>query len=157
MSNTKSIKTADMCPLVQEILRNGGSARITVTGTSMYPFFREGLDSVELIQTKLDAVKRGDIILALRSNGQYVLHRVWRKNAHEFYMVGDAQTWIDGPYQENQLIALVSRVWRNDKEIICTNFLWRAAGSIWLALRPFRGIFFRALRRINSLFRNRKA
>jgi len=38
------IKSHDMFPAINEILAGNGSVWITVTGSSMYPFLREGED-----------------------------------------------------------------------------------------------------------------
>lgn len=145
MSVVKLVKAADMFPLVQEIFENGGSARITVTGMSMYPFLRDGKDSVELAKTDFSKIRRGDIVLALRNNGQYFLHRIYKKNEDSFFMMGDAQTWIDGPYMPNQLIAIVTKIWRQDKIIECSSFGWRVISNIWRLLKPVRRIMLRII------------
>lgn len=145
MSEVKLVKAAVMFPLVQEIFEKGGSARITVTGMSMYPFLREGKDSVELSKTDFSKIRRGNIVLALRNNGQYFLHRIYKKTEDSFYMMGDAQTWIDGPYMPSQLIAIVTKIWRRDKVIECSSIGWRVCSSIWHILKPVRRIMLRVI------------
>lgn len=156
MPEERRVKSAEMFPLVQEIFDNGGSARIIVTGMSMYPFLSENRDSVELIKSNFSDIKRGDIVLALRDSGQYFLHRIWRKKTDSFYLVGDAQTWIDGPYRPDQLIAFVRKVWRKERVIDCSSLWWRITGTAWLLLRPFRGYILRifsGLRKIVKILR----
>lgn len=143
MYKVNRIKSAVIFPFVQEIFETGGKARITVTGTSMYPFLRDGIDSVELSKTDIRWIRRGDIVLARRDDGAYVLHRVWSRDMDAFYMVGDAQMWIDGPYRSDQLIAAVHRLWRKEREVSCKAITWRVLTTIWLWIRPFRGIVAR--------------
>ena len=55
-------------------LSSGMDVVIPVKGNSMLPFIRSGKDLVLL--RSLDAVQEGDVVLALDSDGRYVLHRV---------------------------------------------------------------------------------
>lgn len=153
MYKMNKVKSAEIFSFIQKIFETGGAARITVTGTSMYPFLRDGIDSVELSKTELKLIKRGDIVLAYHKTGEYVLHRIWKNDMDKFYMVGDAQTWIDGPYLPDQLIAAVLRIWRKDKEVSCNSALWRLFVVTWLILRPFRGKIFFVGRKIRKLIR----
>ena len=70
---------------------------------SMYPFLREDKDKVELAMTSFSCIKKGDVVLIKRESGEYVLHRVLKKSMDHFYIVGDAQQWIEGPLLPEQL------------------------------------------------------
>lgn len=146
MGEIRKIKAATMFPLIEEIIEQGQSTRITVSGNSMYPFLRDTLDSVEFSKANYTSLSRGDIVLIRRVEGTYVMHRVIEKNEDCFFMVGDAQEWIEGPLYQNQLVAVVTAIWRKDKRISCSNYLWRFLSSLWLVLRPFRNFIFRAYR-----------
>jgi signal peptidase I len=150
-------KSKNLLPLIEEILISGGRARLTVTGTSMYPFLRWGQDSVELSHTDFSGIYTGDIVVILRDNGQYIMHRVLKKKEASFYIIGDAQHDIEGPLYPHQLIAVVTAIWRKDRKIECTNFWWRLLSKLWLKLIPFRYFMigtYRHLSKINSLSRN---
>lgn len=138
MLTINQVKSEVLFPVVIECLNSGQNAKITVTGNSMLPFLREFKDSVELTGVRFEQIKRGDIVLIRRYSGAYVLHRVLKKEQDCFYMVGDAQQWIEGPLYPDQLIAKVPRVWRKGKEIDCESFLWKILSLIWLRLRIFR-------------------
>lgn len=146
MCEVKYVKAEKMFPIINEILDNGNGVRLTVTGSSMYPFLRESVDSVELYTGNYNNIYRGDIALIHRSSGEYILHRVVKKEKDCFYFAGDAQTWIEGPVMPNQLIALVKVVWRRNKSIKCSNILWKASSMIWLWLIPFRKIIYKIYR-----------
>lgn len=146
-------KANSIFPLISEILENGQNTRITVSGSSMYPFLRDGIDSVEFTQGSFEQLSRGDIVLIQRTDGYYVMHRVIRKNTNCFYIVGDAQQWIEGPLYPEQLLAVVPSVWRKDKHISCSNISWRLLSGLWLYLRPFRYFILKVHRKIRKLLK----
>ncbi len=146
MCEVKKIKSAEMFPVIKEILEGGGRAWITVTGMSMYPFLREDVDSVELSPTSIDAVNRGDIVLIQRVTGEYILHRVLRRGKESFYIIGDAQQWIEGPLMPEQLIAVVTAVKRNKLQFSCQNKLWKLLVRVWINIVPLRHIFLKGIR-----------
>jgi signal peptidase I len=143
MHKIRYIQSKQLFPVVQELLKTGVSATITVTGMSMYPFLREDMDSVELSASSFVDIHLGDIVLILRESDEYVLHRVLRKDMNCFYIIGDAQQWVEGPLYPNQLIAVVTAVWRKNKRIEYTNFWWKLLSSIWMKLIPFRYLLIR--------------
>lgn len=151
MGEVKKIKAAEMFNLVSEIIAQGQSARIAVTGTSMYPFLRDSIDSVELSRADFSSVARRDIVLIRRNDGAYVLHRIIKTTSQDIYIIGDAQQWIEGPVSPDKLIAVVSAIWRKDKKISCTNPWWQIMSEVWLRLRPFRGGIFRLHNKLGKL------
>lgn len=150
MQKLKTIKSEVLFPVIKGILNEGRSARITVTGMSMYPFLRENIDSVELSNINPKTIKKGDIVMVLRETNEYVMHRVIKVEEDSFYMIGDAQEDIEGPLRFNQIFAKVNAIWRQNKRIEVENLLLKFMARIWLVLRPFRiNIIkvYRALRR----------
>lgn len=159
MCELVSVKAADLFSLVDEILENGEKAWITVTGMSMYPFLREGRDSVELSGVTYDTVKRGDIVLIKRETGHYVLHRLLKKEKDCFFIIGDAQQWVEGPLDPSQLIACVTSIKRGGQIISCDNIILRCAVRTWLALIPYRRktmqIYYRIRHLVSRLIKHR--
>ena len=133
-----SLKSTDLFAFINKILTKGQTARITVTGQSMYPFLRDCKDSVELVPEAFQNILRGDIVLVRRLNGEYVLHRVIRKHAETFFIIGDGQVTVEGPVKSNQLIAKVRTVWRRDYQIDCSGLLWKLLSNIWFSCLPLR-------------------
>lgn len=151
MSEVKKVKAASIFPLISEIIQQGQNTRLTVSGDSMYPLLRDGIDSVELTKGSFEELSRGDIAMVQRTNGQYVMHRVIRKEMDCFYMVGDAQQWIEGPLYPNQLVAVVTALWRKDTRISCSNPILRLISKIWLFLRPYRYFILRVYRKLRNI------
>ncbi|MCX7709016.1 MAG: S24/S26 family peptidase [Clostridia bacterium] len=138
MCALKKVKAELMMPLVKDILKSGGSTRITVTGMSMVPFLRENIDSVELSPISFEMISLGDIVMVLRDTGEYVLHRVLRKEKDCFFMIGDAQHWIEGPLRPDQLVAGVTAVCRRNTRIDCSATAWRLLSMLWIYMLPLR-------------------
>lgn len=138
MNEVKLVKSVEMFPVIKEILKKGINVSITVTGMSMYPFLRENTDSVELANVCFTSIRRGDIVLIIRETGEYILHRVIKKEKGGFYIVGDAQQWIEGPLRPEQFIAVATAVCRGKRHIKCSSFWWKLLSGAWLRILPFR-------------------
>jgi signal peptidase len=154
MRNVIKAKSAEIFPVVQEILQDESNrVSIIVTGNSMYPFLREGIDSVELMKPDFGRLKKLDIVLIKRKDGVYVLHRVCRKEADCFFMAGDNQVWIEGPLYPEQLIAVVSSVIKNGRKIPSRSYRLLIPAGIWLFLLPLRRFLFKAYNKSRQILK----
>lgn len=145
MSECVTVKSSVLFALIDELFKQDKHVTIAACGTSMYPFIRDGIDSIELRRGRYEEITRGDIALVLRKSGEYVLHRVIRKSADEFYIIGDNQNWIEGPLVPEQFIAVATSIFRKHRKIHCGSLLWRFMSHIWLGLIPYRGKINRVL------------
>lgn len=132
--------------LILNILAENQTLKISPIGCSMCPFFLGGRDYVYLKRPTLFPLQRGDIALFQRKNGQYVIHRVHHIETTEFgrmyYMLGDNQTWLEGPIPEDEIQAITTQIMRKGKLIDCnTNKFYRFTSKLWLYIRPIRPIF----------------
>jgi signal peptidase len=151
MSEVRFVDAKKLFYFIHPILENIQRVRIVVTGWSMYPFLREHKDSVELIKHDISCVQKGDIVLIRRNYEKYVLHRITRKEKDFFYIAGDAQSRIEGPLIPDQLVAVVSAVWRGNKRISCTNPWWKFLSCIWLLLLPYRSTMIRVAKKVKDV------
>ena len=124
--------------LVQELLAQGKSVSLTVTGESMSPFLRHGRD-----QIRLEAVtappQRGDMVFFRRRNGQYIMHRILRHLPDGNYaLIGDGQQQVEKPIAPQQIFAVVTQVCRKGAWIGREAFWWRFFAGPWLTLLPLR-------------------
>ena len=148
-----SVRMAEIMPVIQGLLLNNNKAKLIVTGNSMYPFLRHGIDSVFLSSKETAVIKKGTIVLFLRENGQYVLHRIKKLKKTSFFIVGDAQTNIEGPLDRNQIVAVVTSVYRGNKEISCKSFSWRFLSILWLSVLPFRYYIIKSYLKLRKIFK----
>ena len=75
MVKQKTTSLEYLMPVFRERLENGQSVQFMPQGTSMLPMIRQGVDSV-VVSPVSGPLKRYDLPLYQRDNGQYVLHRV---------------------------------------------------------------------------------
>jgi hypothetical protein len=151
MVEIMKIQAASLFPLVSEMIEKGQPTRIIVSGSSMYPFLRDGIDSVELDRADFERLAGGDIVMIQRTNGQYIMHRVCKKEKDHFFMVGDAQQWIEGPLYPEQLVAVATAIWRKERRIVCSNRWWKFLSGVWLLCRPCRYRIIKTYRRLRAL------
>lgn len=136
---------------MNRLFDQGKTAWVVVTGMSMYPFLRENLDMVELTRAGFSRIKKGDIVLIQRLNGEFVLHRVIKKNPSNLYIIGDAQQWLEGPILENQLMAIAINIRRDNKIVSCNNRLLKALVCLWFIARPIRNRLIQIIRYIGRM------
>ena len=104
--------------LIREVLASGGEFRLYPHGTSMLPLIRQGRDSVALRLLQRPA-RKYDIIFYQRRDGSYVLHRVKAVKPNGLTLWGDNQTMTEPGVSEKQIIAYVTRIFRDEHEINC--------------------------------------
>ena len=149
------IPAEELFPLIEELLRGGQDVVISARGNSMFPLIRGNKDSVKLTAANYNMIKKGDVTLIRRDSGAYVIHRVCRKSPASFYMVGDHQQRIEGPLRPDQLIAMVSEVYRSSRTVRRGTLLWTLFARLWLFLRPVRRPMLAALIAVRSVIKRR--
>ena len=115
------------------VLKEGREVPLLVVGHSMEPFLVHERDTV-LLSPVDRMLKKGDIALFKRKDGQYILHRRYKIKDNDFYFVGDNQNLCDveGPIRKEQICALVHRAKRHGTEIYENDFIWRFFKKGWL-------------------------
>ena len=145
----RSVTMQELVPAIMQVMQDGGSAELTVTGRSMTPLLRDRVSRVRL--AAVSQPKRGDMVLYRRQNGAYVLHRIAAIGADGTYMMcGDAQTVLEPGIRREQLLAVVTDFARDEKWCSCDRpgycLWWRAR----LADRPLRHLWVRVCRRLGA-------
>lgn len=137
------ISATDWVNAIKPLLEEGHFFRISPSGLSMYPFLVGGRDEVLLRSTAIKKPVKGDIALFRRDDGMHVLHRIHHIKNNRYYMLGDAQTAIEGPVKEENVIAVVETILRKNKKIASDNIILKALSGIWLIIRPLRPVFIK--------------
>lgn len=127
---------------LRDLVNEGKECRLLISGSSMAPFLVHERDSI--IFSKPDReLRRGDMVFYQRDNGQYVMHRILHVRPEGLYIIGDAQTEVEGPVKPEQVFALVTKVNRKGKWIGPGNFWWWFFGTVWLRLFPIRRLILK--------------
>ena len=133
-------------PVLRELLAQGQSVSLTVTGESMSPFLRHGRDQIRLAAVTAPP-QRGDMVFFRRRNGQYIMHRVLRRMPDGNYaIIGDGQQQVESPITAEQIFAVVTQVCRKGVWLGPENFWWRFFAGPWLTLLPLRPLLRRMAR-----------
>lgn len=147
MNSKIIVNMKDLAPLIEEQLKAGADATIVVTGNSMLPLFRSGRDRAVLTVCDPKVLKKGDVPLYRRENGQYVLHRIIGQDAAGYRLCGDAQSVIETGIKPEQIIGVMKECYRAGRHIVCTNRWYRVYVSIWTMLRRVRPYLLAVYRR----------
>jgi len=133
-------------PLIRERLEAGESVRFSPHGTSMLPMLKDGRDQVVLSPLP-DKLRKYDLPLYQRENGQYVLHRIV-KVKDDYTCIGDNQFSPEHGLRHEQMIGVVTSFIRKGKVYSMNCFWYKVYCRVWCAVRPFRRIYVK----IRNLF-----
>lgn len=130
-----------LLPLIEESIAKGNSVTFSPKGTSMLPMLRQGKDTVTLSPMP-EKLKKYDLPLYRRDNGQFVLHRVVR-TGETYTCIGDNQFEQECGVRQDQLIAVVSEFHREGKKYSVSGTAYRIYCTVWDYSRPLRHIWRR--------------
>jgi len=108
------LKMEELVPLIVEVISSGASFKLYPNGQSMLPTIVAGEDSVELSKPD-EKLKKYDIVLYKRDNGQYVLHRLLKEHGEYYDMCGDNQLEIEKNVRKSDVIAVATAIYKGDK------------------------------------------
>lgn len=148
--NHGAFSERDLMPVIEELVKGGGECNLVVTGYSMVPTLKHKRDSVILVSPKKRRSKRGDIVLIKRNSGKYILHRVVKVVNNDHIIInGDSQMWGEVA-STGQIIGVAKAIVRKNKQISCSNPIYRLYSSVWMLCRPFRGSIFKLRSRVKK-------
>lgn len=133
----REIDTAEYLNALCSILSQGEGVSSVVTGSSMAPFLISNKSWVYLEKPEHN-LSVGDIALYVRSNGDYILHRVYKVDGEDLYFVGDAQSVVEGPVPYSCVKGVVTKYKRRRKWKDTSTFIWKFYSKIWIRNIKFR-------------------
>lgn len=147
-----TLSCKELIPLICAALDTGARVRFTATGSSMFPFLRNG-ETVEIERVEDGELRPGDVALAERADGSYVLHRIADIRQDRVFMVSDAGN-EDGWLPLTSIIARACAVRRNDRWIRLDTAGARRLGLGWTKLHfvgpPLLGVAVRVRARLRG-------
>lgn len=154
--SSQTIPMAKLAPLLEFQLSQGGTATLTVTGSSMLPLLRHHRDSVQL-QPPPPCLRKGDIILFCRDNGQFVLHRIIKVQDQDgpqsiYICCGDNQ-WRQEQVRHEQVKALAGSFSRDGRPCSPDSPGYGLYRWLTLALFPIRRPLISIRRRLGRIKR----
>ncbi len=119
------------------LCKSGASPSVTIklNGTSMSPLVRKNRDEVVIIPINRK-LKIGDVVLFERSDGAYVVHRLYKISGNTVQTLGDGRCEPDMPIGIDSVYGLVNEVKRDRRTLKINSCFGRFAGRIWMFLLP---------------------
>ena len=151
-ASKKIIEKEKLLELLSETIKyENGIFVLTVTGTSMTPTLYPDISSVTLVSVDKKPVRKYDIVLFKRDNGDIVLHRVIKILTDGMLLVnGDSQLWTEKIKREN-ILAVAQSYTKNNRIVKCSGIHFRCKSAVWCMLRPLRPKIFRFSAEMKSI------
>jgi hypothetical protein len=138
-------------PIIEEKLAAEGEVLFSPNGTSMLPTLKAGRDTLVLVSPP-KRLRKYDIALFRRRNGQYVLHRVVAVG-DRYTFIGDNQFEPERGIEAADIVALCTAYERNGKRVRLDSFSSRLHARILHVSRPLRRFLRRVRGKIKSIFK----
>ena len=135
---TQTLPMKELVPLLLLQMEQGGTAALTVTGSSMVPMLYNRKDTVFLQLPPAGRLPAGTVALYQRDTGMYVLHRLMKPLKNGGYLCCGDNQWQTEVIRADQVIAVVSAFERTGKRICLDHKGYRAYVAIWSFLLPVR-------------------
>lgn len=146
----RQMETGSYLSALRELAEAGHALSVPVAGGSMAPFLINGRDTV-YFEAPRTPLRPGDMVFYQRRDGRFVMHRIYRVRREGYYLLGDAQTVVEGPLDREQIFARVTAVKRKGKRAGPGSFWWRFFAGPWRWLRPLRPALLRGYSYVGRL------
>lgn len=127
----------------EEIINTQGKLIYTNKGDSMMPLIKEGRDLIVISKVN-GRLKKYDVPLYKRDNGQYVLHRILKVRENDYVICGDNRYYKEYGITDKHIIGVLTAVIRKDKEISVNSFGYRLYVHLWCDLFLIRKIILKS-------------
>ena len=129
--------------VVQLLAQGRQEIPVTISGNSMCPFLHPG--DTAFLSPLPQRIRRGQIVLYIRPNGCYILHRIQKVNRDgSLLLLGDNQC-VSEPVQPKQLRALTTAVRIGQRVVKPGSVHWGFYAHVWSRLVWIRPLFGKIL------------
>ena len=135
---------------IEEEINENGKLVFTNVGTSMKPLIKQDKD-ILIIEKTNGKLKKYDIPLYKRKDGQYVLHRILNVSNDEYVICGDNCYIKEYGITDSNIIGVLTAIVRKGKQVKTTDFKYKLYTHIWCDLffiRAFMLRMFKFLKRM---------
>ena len=137
----------------EEILARDGQLVYTNVGDSMLPLIRQGRDLLIIEKKGEGRLRKYDIPLYRRDNGQVILHRILKVRAEDYVICGDNRWQCETGITDRHIMGVLKAVVRNGHEIPTSSRRLRIYAHLWCDLFPLRALTLRTLAYIKRRLR----
>ena len=126
----------------EDVIERDGRLVYTNVGDSMRPLIRQDRD-ILIIEKPHSRLKKYDVPLYKRDNGQYVLHRVLKVRPDDYVICGDNRYSKEYGISDRHIIGVLTAVVRDGKEMPITDWRYKVYVHLWCDLFPIRAIILK--------------
>lgn len=126
----------------EEQIEKNGKLIYTNVGDSMQPLIRQGRDLI-VISKVSGRLKKYDVPLYKRDNGQYVLHRILKVRKDDYVVCGDNRWSREYGITDKHIIGKLTAVIRSGKEVSVTDIKYRLYVHLWCDFFFVRALLLR--------------
>ena len=101
---------------LQSVLSQTGCLCTEIKGTSMNPLLYSGKNKV-YIERNVSRLKKGDVALYKRDNGEYILHRVMRVLKEGYVFCGDNHFTLEYGITDAHVLGVMKGYYVGDKYV----------------------------------------
>lgn len=131
---------------VERLLAEGRDVMLVPKGRSMLPFIRGGTDKVLLRKPSVSELSVGDIVLARKDGGQYVMHRIIAIAGERITLMGDGNLHGTEVVEKKDVAGKVMEI------LTPTGQHYKPTqGWLWRKLLPIRKYLLKIYRKWNKL------
>lgn len=151
---TKTIPNTLFFTEVANRIAAGESVRIRAKGNSMLPFIRDAKDDIVLEKPNEQSFQKGSLLLVQLKDQRYIMHRVKKIDNTRILLHGDGNLSTFEMCTPQDVIAQVTTVIKNSKEIKAGSFQWNLYRYLWPKNLFLRRVFLSLYRRV-MLYQNK--
>ena len=141
---------------IEEVLARDGVLVYTNVGDSMLPLIRQGRDLIIIKAKKEGRLKKYEIPLYRRDNGQIILHRIIKVRDDDYVLCGDNRWQCETGITDRHIMGVLSAVVRDGKEIPVSSWKLHLYAHIWCDLFPLRALIVHIIFKIRKELRKRR-
>ena len=149
MAKTIIKDKALMMEQIRTLIAEGKTVSLTVKGNSMNPFMVHLRDQITLGPWKDDDIKKGTVALVKDIRGNYLIHRIIRRDEKTVTLLGDGNIGMTETATFDNIIGIMYNITRKGRIWASDGFGWRAYSWIWAVLTPLRRYPLGLWRRLN--------
>lgn len=139
----------------EEQLVENGRLLYTNRGDSMMPLIKQDRDLLVIVPAK-GRLKKYDVPLYKRDNGQYVLHRILKVRDDDYVICGDNRWVKEYGISDRHIIGVLDSVVRKGREISVNDWKYKLYVHLWCDLFPVRAFIVHVIVKLKKISGKRK-
>lgn len=149
MTKTIIKDKAVMMEQIRELIAEGKTVTLTVKGNSMNPFMVHLRDQITLGPWKDGDIRTGTVALVRDTNGNYLIHRIIRRDAGTVTLLGDGNLNMTETATFENIIGIMLSITRKGRIVRADSLCWKAYSWIWRIFTPVRRLPLGLWRKLN--------